>query len=119
LFFILSTWSKSLIMGSHIAPDVDAILGRLTLEEKISLLAGKNFWETVDIPDKGVPSVKVQDSTALQAVWTLTFISRSLTDPMALEGQLSKMAQPPLVSQRLACWHLPGTWKRQRKLEMH
>ncbi|CAG8234825.1 unnamed protein product [Penicillium salamii] len=48
-------------MGSHAAPDIDAILGQLTLEEKISLLAGKNFWETVDIPEKGVPSVKVSD----------------------------------------------------------
>jgi hypothetical protein len=46
-------------MGSHITPNVDAILNQLTLEEKVSLLAGKNFWETVDIPEKGVPSVKV------------------------------------------------------------
>lgn len=46
-------------MGSHITPNIDAILGQLTLEEKISLLAGKNFWETVGIPEKGVPSVKV------------------------------------------------------------
>jgi hypothetical protein len=49
------------IMGSHAAmPDIDATLSQLTLEEKVSLLAGKNFWETVDIPEKGVPSVKVQ-----------------------------------------------------------
>jgi beta-glucosidase len=41
-------------------PDIDATLSQLTLEEKVSLLAGKNFWETVDIPEKGVPSVKVQ-----------------------------------------------------------
>ncbi|KAJ6170632.1 hypothetical protein N7485_007978 [Penicillium canescens] len=49
-------------MGSHAAmPDMGAILSQLTLEEKVSLLAGKNFWETVDIPEKGVPSVKVSD----------------------------------------------------------
>ncbi|KAJ5338261.1 hypothetical protein N7452_004989 [Penicillium brevicompactum] len=48
-------------MGSHAAPNIDVILGQLTLQEKISLLAGKNFWETVDIPEKGVPSVKVSD----------------------------------------------------------
>jgi beta-glucosidase len=48
-------------MGSHAAmPDIGAILSQLTLEEKVSLLAGKNFWETVDIPEKGIPSVKVQ-----------------------------------------------------------
>lgn len=46
-------------MGSHAASNIDVILGQLTLQEKISLLAGKNFWETVDIPEKGVPSVKV------------------------------------------------------------
>jgi beta-glucosidase len=38
---------------------VEKILQSLTLEEKISLLAGKDFWETVPIPDKGVPAIKV------------------------------------------------------------
>jgi beta-glucosidase len=38
---------------------VETILQSLTLEEKISLLAGKDFWETVPIPDKGVPAIKV------------------------------------------------------------
>ncbi|KAL3475887.1 glycoside hydrolase superfamily [Aspergillus californicus] len=40
---------------------IENLLSSLSLEEKISLLAGKNFWETVDIPDKGVPSVKTSD----------------------------------------------------------
>ncbi|KKK20922.1 hypothetical protein P175DRAFT_0454317 [Aspergillus ochraceoroseus IBT 24754] len=49
-------------MGSNAETvQIDALLSRLTLEEKISLLAGKNFWETVDIPEKGIPSVKVSD----------------------------------------------------------
>ena len=38
---------------------VETILQSLTLDEKISLLAGKDFWETVPIPDKGVPAIKV------------------------------------------------------------
>jgi beta-glucosidase len=38
---------------------VETVLQSLTLEEKISLLAGKDFWETVPIPDKGVPAIKV------------------------------------------------------------
>jgi beta-glucosidase len=38
---------------------VETILGSLTLEEKVKLLAGKDFWETVPIPEKGVPSIKV------------------------------------------------------------
>ncbi|KAI5921346.1 family 3 glycoside hydrolase [Camillea tinctor] len=41
--------------------DIEAILQTLTLEEKISLLAGRNFWETVPIPAKGVPNIKTSD----------------------------------------------------------
>ncbi|EFX05115.1 glycoside hydrolase family 3 domain containing protein [Grosmannia clavigera kw1407] len=41
--------------------DVNAVLAKLTLEEKISLLAGANFWETVPIASKGVPALKVSD----------------------------------------------------------
>ncbi|KXJ93549.1 family 3 glycoside hydrolase [Microdochium bolleyi] len=40
--------------------DIEAVLQSLTLEEKISLLAGANFWETVEVPGK-VPSVKTSD----------------------------------------------------------
>ncbi|KAF2034675.1 hypothetical protein EK21DRAFT_56200 [Setomelanomma holmii] len=40
---------------------VETILQSLTLEEKISLLAGKDFWETVPVPGKGVPAVKTSD----------------------------------------------------------
>jgi beta-glucosidase len=46
------------------------ILQSLTLEEKISLLAGKDFWETVPIPEKGVPAIKVWQSI-LQTCWNL------------------------------------------------
>ncbi|SCO90507.1 related to beta-glucosidase [Fusarium oxysporum] len=41
--------------------DIDAIIQSLTLEEKISLLAGRNFSETVGYPEKGVPSIKTAD----------------------------------------------------------
>ncbi|KAK4096160.1 glycoside hydrolase family 3 protein [Parathielavia hyrcaniae] len=47
-------------MASH-TTDTDAILRSLTLDEKISLLAGEAFWETVGILDKGVPSIKTTD----------------------------------------------------------
>ncbi|KAL4934275.1 beta-glucosidase H [Aspergillus undulatus] len=40
---------------------IESVLSKLTLEEKILLLAGKNFWETHDFPEKGVPSVKTSD----------------------------------------------------------
>ncbi|GAB7328608.1 hypothetical protein MBLNU13_g00548t2 [Cladosporium sp. NU13] len=39
----------------------ESVLAELTLEEKISLLAGSNFWETVSIPGKGVPALKTTD----------------------------------------------------------
>ncbi|KAF6788168.1 thermostable beta-glucosidase B (glycosyl hydrolase family 3) [Colletotrichum sojae] len=41
--------------------DIDAILKSLTLEEKIRLLAGRNFVETGDVPEKGVPAIKTTD----------------------------------------------------------
>ncbi|CAK7238455.1 hypothetical protein SEUCBS140593_010705 [Sporothrix eucalyptigena] len=41
--------------------DVDAVLQTLTLEEKVSLLAGASFWSTAAIPDKNVPSVTLTD----------------------------------------------------------
>ncbi|EPE04582.1 glycoside hydrolase family 3 [Ophiostoma piceae UAMH 11346] len=41
--------------------DIDAVLQSLTLEEKITLLAGKSFWDTAAIPSKGVPSVIFTD----------------------------------------------------------
>ncbi|KAH8662010.1 family 3 glycoside hydrolase [Xylariales sp. PMI_506] len=43
-----------------IKTDLEAVLASLTLEEKISLLAGENFWETVPIPGK-VPKIKMSD----------------------------------------------------------
>ncbi|KAH7155630.1 family 3 glycoside hydrolase [Dactylonectria estremocensis] len=41
--------------------DIKTILSTLTLEEKVTLLAGKDLWETVPIPSKGVPAVKLSD----------------------------------------------------------
>ncbi|ORY60595.1 glycoside hydrolase superfamily [Pseudomassariella vexata] len=40
--------------------DLVTVLKSLTLEEKISLLAGQNFWETVPVPGK-VPCIKTTD----------------------------------------------------------
>ncbi|KAH7024379.1 beta-glucosidase [Microdochium trichocladiopsis] len=41
--------------------DVDALIPQLTLEEKISLLSGRNFWETCDIPRLGIPAMRFSD----------------------------------------------------------
>ncbi len=40
---------------------VESLLAQLTLPEKVSLMAGANFWETVAIPRLGIPSIKVSD----------------------------------------------------------
>lgn len=36
-------------------------LGQLTLEEKIRLLSGKDTWQTVDYPEKGIPAITLAD----------------------------------------------------------
>lgn len=41
--------------------DIENLIEQLTLEEKISLLAGKDFWHTVPIPRLNIPSVRVSD----------------------------------------------------------
>lgn len=41
--------------------DIDQLLSELTLSEKISLLAGKDFWHTVPIERLNIPSVRVSD----------------------------------------------------------
>ena len=40
---------------------IESLLTQLTLPEKVSLMAGANFWETVAIPRLGIPSIKVSD----------------------------------------------------------
>ena len=41
--------------------DVDTLLKELTIEEKLSLLAGSDWWHTVEIPRLNIPSVRVSD----------------------------------------------------------
>lgn len=39
--------------------DIDSILRRLSLEQKLSLLAGASQWRTAAIPALGIPALKV------------------------------------------------------------
>ena len=39
----------------------ETILERMTEEEKISFLSGKNNWETMDFPQYGIPSLFLAD----------------------------------------------------------
>jgi hypothetical protein len=47
-----------------ITPVVDWLLQCLTLEEKASLLAGKNMWEMTQVDCLGIPSLKMTDGPA-------------------------------------------------------
>jgi hypothetical protein len=40
--------------------DLNALLEKLTLDEKILLLSAKNVWETPEIDRVGIPSLKVR-----------------------------------------------------------
>lgn len=50
-------------MGSYTpaTPDLKGLVNDLTLEEKVSLLAGKDFWVTNPVERLGIPSLKVSD----------------------------------------------------------
>ncbi|TLD04095.1 hypothetical protein PgNI_11288 [Pyricularia grisea] len=41
--------------------DVDDVISRLTIEEKVALLSGKDFWQTRDVPRLNVPSLRFTD----------------------------------------------------------
>ena len=40
---------------------IEALVDALTVEEQVSLLAGRDFWTTVPIERLGIPSIKVSD----------------------------------------------------------
>lgn len=42
-------------------PRIDELLADLTLEEKVSLTAGKDMWHVPGVPRLGIPSLKVTD----------------------------------------------------------
>src|SRR5918912_657748 len=43
---------------------IEELLGQMTLEEQVSLLAGADFWRTVPIPRLNIPALKVTDGPA-------------------------------------------------------
>ncbi len=54
-----------------ISPAVERLLRKLTLKEKVSLLAGKDSWQTVDIPRLGIPSLVLTDGPHAVCAWSV------------------------------------------------
>ena len=50
--------------GAPSLADLADLVDRMSLEEKVSLLAGADFWRTVAVPRLGVPQLKVTDGPA-------------------------------------------------------
>ena len=51
----------------HEDVDIEQLLTQLTLDEKISLLAGANVWETVPIERLDIPSLR--ESTPMSLIF--------------------------------------------------
>ncbi|KAH6667593.1 glycosyl hydrolase family 3 N terminal domain-containing protein [Halenospora varia] len=48
-------------MGKMATINVDSVLSKLSDQEKVSLLAGIDFWHTKSFPEHGVPSLRLSD----------------------------------------------------------
>jgi beta-glucosidase len=57
--------------SKEIMPSIDQLLGQMTLEEKISLLAGADLWHSVAVPRLGIPQFKVSDGpNGVRGAWS-------------------------------------------------
>ena len=44
--------------------NIDKIIEKMTLHEKVMLCTGKNSWQTKDYPQHGIPSIRMSDGTS-------------------------------------------------------
>lgn len=113
---------------------IEALLSQMTLEEKISLLAGADAWHTVAIPRLGIPAIKMTDGplgargadepagptsacfpggTALSATWNpelVERVGRALADEVKSKGAHILLAptvnihRSPLAGRNFECF---------------
>lgn len=86
-----------LVMDAKIDSRMNTLIQSLTLEEKVSLLAGKDFWETVPVPSKGVPAIKVNIQLRWFKLGNLLTSYRLPMDQMAPEVRFSQEEPEPHV----------------------
>ncbi|MFN8470976.1 MAG: glycoside hydrolase family 3 C-terminal domain-containing protein [Anaerolineae bacterium] len=121
---------------SHAAreQEIAALVEQMTTEEKISLLAGADFWHTVPVPRLGIPSIKVTDGpvgargkefmggpssacfpcgTALAATWDPAMVERvgrALAEEVRAKGAHILLAptvnihRSPLAGRNFECY---------------
>ncbi|NLN50443.1 MAG: glycosyl hydrolase [Acholeplasmataceae bacterium] len=80
--------------------DINKIVKKMTLEEKVSLMSGKNFWETQEITKHQIPSMFLADGphgVRKQA---------AAADHLGLNESLKATCFPPAVS-------LANTWNKE------
>lgn len=41
--------------------DVEPTIGKLSLEDKVRLIAGTDFWHTAGVPELGIPPLRMSD----------------------------------------------------------
>jgi len=57
----ISSAMDSVPKTSHKDFDVEDVLEKLNIDEKIALLSGTDFWHTASVSRLGVPAIRVSD----------------------------------------------------------
>jgi hypothetical protein len=99
--------------------NIETVLQSLTLDEKISLLAGQDFWQTVPVPEKGVPAIKVSHCLGAGRERTRLTLIRQAMDPMAPEANSLREARELHVFQQPYAQLRHGALLLLAKLAMH
>ncbi|MCQ2554658.1 MAG: glycoside hydrolase family 3 C-terminal domain-containing protein [Clostridia bacterium] len=81
--------------------NIKETLEKMTLDEKISLLIGKNFWETRDYPSYGIPSLFMSDGPSGLRKQNL----EKGTDMLGVNRSVKATAYPAAVN-------MASTWDR-------